>query len=46
MLGSMIGGLVGAMGLGGAIVFNPVLLTLGVVPQVVSATGMLLIMYS
>lgn len=32
LCGSMVGGLVGAMGLGGAIVFNPVMLTLGVVP--------------
>ena len=47
LLGCSIGGgLVGAMGLGGAIVFNPILLTLGVVPQVVASTGMYLIMYS
>lgn len=38
--------MVGAMGLGGAIVFNPVLMTMGVVPQVVASTGMYLIMYS
>ena len=46
LLCSMVGGLVGAMGLGGAIIFNPILLTLGVLPQVVAATGMYLIMYS
>ena len=43
---SIVGGMVGAMGLGGAIVFNPVLMTMGVVPQVVASTGMYLIMYS
>ena len=43
---SIIGGMVGAMGLGGAIVFNPILLNLGVIPQVVASTGMYLIMYS
>ena len=42
----MVGGLVGAMGLGGAIVFNPVLLNLGVIPAVCASTGMYLIMYS
>lgn len=40
------GGLVGAMGLGGGVVFNPILLNLGVPPTVVAATGMYLIMYS
>jgi len=30
ILGSILGGFVGSMGLGGAIVFNPVLLSLGV----------------
>ena len=44
--GSILGGIVGSMGLGGAMVFNPVLLGLGVVPQVVSSTGMYLIMSS
>lgn len=34
------------MGLGGGVVFNPVLLSLGVPPTVVAATGMLLILYS
>ena len=43
---SILGGIVGSMGLGGAVVFNPVLLGLGVVPQVVSSTGVFLIMYS
>jgi len=46
VLGSIAGGLVGAMGLGGGVVFNPVLLGLGVPPTVVAATGMYLIMYS
>ena len=44
--GSVIGGIVGALGLGGGVVFNPVLLDLGVPPTVVAATGMFLIMYS
>ena len=34
------------MGLGGGVVFNPILLNLGVPPTVVAATGMFLIMYS
>ena len=46
LLGSVAGGLVGAMGLGGGAVFNPVLLGLGVPPTVVAATSMYLIMYS
>ena len=46
LTGSFVGGIVGAVGLGGAVVFNPVLLQLGVPPQVVGATGMYLIMYS
>ena len=46
IIGSVVGGIVGAMGLGGGVVFNPVLLSLGVPPTVVAATSMLLIMYS
>jgi len=46
LIGSIVGGMVGAMGLGGGVVFNPVLLSLGVPPTVVAATGMYLIMYS
>ena len=46
LFGSFLGGVVGAMGLGGAVVFNPTLIALGVVPQVVSATSMYLIMYT
>lgn len=46
IFGSVMGGLIGVMGLGGAVVFNPVLLSLGVQPTVVAATGMYLIMYS
>ena len=46
LFGSILGGVVGSMGLGGAVVFNPLLLTLGIPPQVVTATGMYLIMYS
>ena len=46
LIGSILGGIVGAMGLGGGVVFNPVLLSLGVPPTVVAATSMFLIMYS
>lgn len=46
LLGSMLGGVVGAMGLGGGVVFNPVLLSLGIPPTVVAATGMYLILFS
>ena len=46
VVGSILGGIIGVMGLGGAVVFNPVLLSLGVQPTVVAATGMYLIMYS
>lgn len=40
------GGLAGAVGLGGAVVFGPILLSLGVAPQTSAATGMYMIMYS
>ena len=46
LAGSVAGGMVGALGLGGGVVFNPVLLGLGVPPTVVAATSMFLIMYS
>jgi len=46
LVGSALGGIVGAMGLGGGVVFNPCLLSLGVPPTVVAATGMFLILYS
>jgi uncharacterized membrane protein YfcA len=46
LMGSVLGGIVGAMGLGGGVVFNPCLLSLGLPPTVVAATGMYLIMYS
>ena len=36
----------GALGLGGGVIFNPVLLSLGVPPQVASATSMYLIFFS
>jgi uncharacterized membrane protein YfcA len=40
------GGLAGAVGLGGGVVFNPILLGMGVPPQVVTSTGMYMIMFS
>jgi uncharacterized membrane protein YfcA len=40
------GGLASAVGLGGGIVFNPVLIGLGVPPQVAASTGMYMIMFS
>lgn len=45
VLGSLGGGLAGAVGLGGGILFNPVLIGMGVQPQVVSSTGMFMIMF-
>ena len=46
LFGSILGGLCGAMGLAGGVVINPLLLTLGVPTQVVTATGMYLMLYS
>lgn len=45
MAGSFLGGIVGALGLGGGVVFNPLLLGLGVLPQVTTSTGMYMIMF-
>jgi uncharacterized membrane protein YfcA len=36
----------GALGLGGGAIFNPILLSLGVLPSVASATGMYMILFS
>ena len=38
--------MVGAFGLGGGVVFNPLLLSLGVLPQVTTATAMYMILFS
>jgi uncharacterized membrane protein YfcA len=46
ILGGIGGGLCSAVGLGGGVAFNPVLLGLGVPPQVSSSTGMYMIMFS
>lgn len=46
VLASIGGGLAGAVGLGGGVVFNPVLIGMGVPPQVAAATGMYMIMFS
>ena len=44
-LGSFFGGIVGAFGLGGGVVFNPLLLSLGVLPQVTTSTAMYMILF-
>ncbi len=36
----------GALGLGGGVIFNPLLLSMGVPPSVSSSTGMYMILYS
>jgi len=46
VLAAIGGGLAGAVGLGGGVVFNPILIGLGVQPQVVASTGMYMIMFS
>lgn len=46
MLGFFGGFLAGAFGLGGGVIFNPILLTLGMPPKVASATGSYLICFS
>lgn len=45
LIGSFCGGVVGALGLGGSVVFNPVLLGLGVRPRVSSATSMYITLF-
>jgi uncharacterized membrane protein YfcA len=45
-LGFMGGWVAGALGLGGGVIFNPLLLAMGVPPKVSSATGMYLITFS
>jgi len=46
IIASLGGGLAGAVGLGGGVVFNPVLVGMGVHPAVVSSTGMYMILFS
>lgn len=46
LIGSFAGGICAALGLGGGVVFNPLLLSLDVVPQVVTGTGMYMILFS
>lgn len=45
-LASIAGGLCSAIGLGGGVAFNPVLIGMGVSPQVSASTGMYMIMFS
>jgi len=40
------GWVAGALGLGGGVIFNPLLMSLGVPPKVSSATGMYMITFS
>ena len=44
--GSFIGGIVGALGLGGGVVFNPLLIGLEVPAQVATSTAMYMILFS
>lgn len=46
ILGFFGGWVAGALGLGGGVIFNPLLLSMGVPPKVSSATGMYLITFS
>lgn len=45
LFGSFFGGVVGALGTGGTVVFNPVLLGIGVRPRVSSATSMYITLF-
>ena len=45
-LGFVAGWVAGALGLGGGVIFNPLLIGLGVPPKVSSATGMYMITFS
>jgi uncharacterized membrane protein YfcA len=45
-LGFVGGWVAGALGLGGGVIFNPLLLSMGVPPKVSSATGMYIITFS
>ena len=46
MFCAFFGGIVNALGLGGGVIFNPMLLHLGICPQAVTATGMYMILFS
>ena len=46
MLGFFGGWIAGALGLGGGVIFNPILIAMNVPPQVSSSTGMYLITFS
>lgn len=47
LVGALFGGWVGgALGLGGGSIFNPLMISLGVPPQVSTATGMYMVMFS
>ena len=46
LLAAFAGGVVNALGLGGGVIFNPLLFNLGMVPQAATATGMYMILFS
>ena len=46
ILGLAGGCISGLFGLGGSVIFNPIMLGLGVAPQVASATGMFMVMFT
>ena len=46
MAGAFAGGIVNSLGLGGGVIFNPLLFNLGMCPQAATATGMYMILYS
>jgi len=46
LIGSFCGGMAGALGLGGGVVFNPLLIGMGVPPTVATSTGMYMILFS
>ena len=46
MGGAFLGGIVNSLGLSGGVVFNPLLINMGVQPQAATATGMYMILYS
>ena len=43
---AFVGGMVNAFGLGGGVIFNPMFIEMGLCPQVVTATGMYMILFS
>ena len=46
LAGAFAGGIVNGLGLGGGVIFNPLLFSLGMCPQAATATGMYMILFS